>query len=520
MNTFEQTFSRPASERLEQSRLWDSVLNDLWNKRITQDATGKYKAAVDSKGEVVYFQDERGEWQSKDGKLWSRKGSEDTDQFKGTAKVEKDGTITVTNSDTGVTSSYLKNGSSTRSIVTSDGVTYSITKDASGLQISNKIDDEEWRSTDGVVWKGADGKVWNGNVQLDRFGQYTEHKIGGENRIQARSKELTKILDRQASIEKDWGVKIVKPGEQIRKYEKDYTCRAPTEAELKVLEVMLYRNQQMNVKNLTVSFVQAGKHTDGSSLWGTYQRQDDKGRIVIMPKHTAATGWKGLEGTLEHELVHHEQYENWGAYEWGSKNSPAFTTELNSKMGWRYDRDKTRYVISDRYGKDWIRGDGEWLPLVDGKPEKKDAITSSAMRDLARMRPSTHYFNNPGEMHAEGMSMFRMERQLLYKESPQFYETCKTWDQALLDAKYGKKADGQPKIIRDEKGVLVEATNENVDAISKAEAQWRKDLVPRPVRIGDRYFALDEKPGRSKEFDRGAQCEHCVQQEKRYLEFY
>lgn len=499
--------------------LWDSVLTDTWDahKRITQDDSGKYRVRVNDKGEAVYLKDERGDWDSKDGKLWTRRGSDGTDSFTGKVSVDKNGTITYTNSDTGVTNSILKDGTSTKSIVTANGVKYSITKDKTDTQIASKIGDEEWHSKNGVTWTGPDNQVWNGNIAIDRFGQYTESPIGAEQKIKARSKELSKVIERQETIEKDWGVKITKPGEQIRRYEKDYTCRAPTEAELNTLEKILYRNQQMNVKNLTVTFVQAGKNTDGGTLWGSYRRTDDKGQVVVMPKHTRANGWTALEGTLEHELVHHEQYENWGASEWGAKSAPEFTKELNSKMGWRYDTSKSRYAISDRDDKEWIRREGEWLPLVGGKPDLKKGINSDAMRQIAKVRPSTNYFTNPGEMHAEGMSMFRMERQMLFKESPQLYDVCKTWDQSLIDARYGK-TDGKSNYIRNEKGMLVEGSKANIDAVLKAEEEWRKDLT-RPLKIGERYFAGDKNPGRSPDIDRHAQCEHCIQKEQRQSDF-
>ncbi len=512
MQTFEQFFSKPAPllDSEAQSRLWDSALKDAWDPhhRVTEDATRKYRVKVDKNGDANYFKDERGEWESTDGKLWSRKGSQGIDKFNGSITVSKDGNITVTNGDTGVTTVCLKNGTNIKSFTTADGVKHSLTKDSNGTQISNKIGDQEWLSKDGVTWTNSDGQKWIGNFSIDRFGRYTEQKLGQELTVEAYSGPLKKILDRQTAVEKEWGVKIVQAGDKIRKNEKDYTCRPPTEAELKTLETILSRNRQMNVKNLTVAFVQAGKNTDGGSLWGTYQRQGDKGQIVIMPKHAETNGWQGLEGTMEHELVHHEQYENWGSKHWGAIGAPAFTRELNAKMGWRYDTEQSRYAISDKDGNEWIREDGAWMPLIDGKPNPKRWINSDRMQDLAKVRPSTNYFTNPGEMHAEGISMYRMDRATLLKQSWQLYDICKTWDQQLIDSKFGI-TDGKPNLIRDEKGVLVPATRENTEAIQKSEEQWRRDLT-RPQKIGDKYFAGDKTPGHYGDSDRQAHCEHCT----------
>ena len=56
------------------------------------------------------------------------------------------------------------------------------------------------------------------------------------------------------------------------------------------------------------------------------------------------------------------------------------------------------------------------------------------------MKPSTHYFENPDEMTAEGLTDYRMNsasRAKLKNESPQLYQAVKHLDQLELDKIYG-----------------------------------------------------------------------------------
>ena len=108
---------------------------------------------------------------------------------------------------------------------------------------------------------------------------------------------------------------------------------------------------------------------------------------------------------------------------------------------------------------------------------------------------------------------------MLMNSSPQLYDICKSWDQTLIDARYGK-TEGKSRYIRNERGVLVEGSKENADAVLKAEEQWRKEMIPKPLKIGDLYYAGDKNPAdRLLGDSRHAQCEHCVQQNRRMQEY-
>jgi hypothetical protein len=489
MNTFE--LNQTPVHRLDSNRIWDALARESWDPRqkTTVDDTGRFKVRENAKGTVVYFQDDKTEWESKDGKNWSRRGSKGTHNFEGSVKASRDGTITVTNDDTGVKFECKKDGTTTRSINTKDGITHSITSDSSGKSVSTKIGDKEWTSKDGgKSWQRNGGPLWKGTVDIDKFGRYVEKTASGQTTVRAQSSELAKLLEKQETLEKDWGVKFAKPGETIAYGGQNFEISAPTLKEMRALETVLYRNQQMNLKNVRFAFVQAGPNTDGTSLWGAYQRGDNSGQVVLMPKHSEAKGWQALEGTIEHELVHHEQYENWGSTEWGSATAPEFTKELNAKMGWRRDITSARNVLSDKDNKEWVRDDGGWVQLLNGKPNPKVKLTNEQMQQIAKVRPSTTYFTNPGEMHAEAMAMLRMERRMLYQRSPELYETCKNWDQELINKSWSRQ-NGKPAVIRNEKGELVPATAESVDAVKQAEERWNREMQPPAPELGDRRYA-------------------------------
>ncbi len=497
MNPFELTASLDRRPVERPTRL-DDFLRDTFaappvRDKVVTDASGKFEVRLNPGGTAIYCKDGQAEWESKDGKHWTRKGSSGTDFFDGRVSVDDGKTITITNSDTGVTVERKHDGTTTRSITTRHGAKYSVTADSTGKQLSCETADSDWITTDGgKSWTEKGGKQkWQGSLAIDDFGRYMEKPAGGKDVVKASSRELTESLNRQDKIMKDWGIKIAPPGEQITYSGTTYTCKSPTKLELDQLEKTLYRNQQMEVKDLRFSFVKAGTLTDKGGLWGVYQRTGNGGKpqILIMPQHTEAKGWTALEGTLEHEIEHHEQYNQWGSSEWGGLTAPAYTKELNKTLGWRYDRASGSSLILDRVGNEWKNTSAGWAPFKDGRADTNKAISNTQMRDQAKVRPSTNYFTYPSEMHAEGMAMFRMERAMLLKESPAMYEIAKQLDQDLIDKKWGKQPDGKPKFIRSADGGIVEGNKENLEAVRKAEDRWRRDLEPKPLKLGDRIFA-------------------------------
>lgn len=439
------------------------------------------------RGVQVYLRDETGEWDSTDGTRWVRRETNGTRIWHGRVGFDRDNNFITESRNSGVRYVTRPDGSYTASF-TRGGIAYEMSFTRDGAPTRCRIGDRAWTAGDnGNTWTNErTGQVWRGRCGLDGYGQYWEHPQGGERTITARSDQLEFIQRRQAQLTERYGVVFPRPGEQIRYSGRDYTSRPPTMEELDCLENVLRRNGQMNTRGLRICFVQSSSATDRSGLWGVYQRTGNDGgpQVVLMPRATATVhGWNALEGTIEHELVHHEQYNQWGRHEWGSASSPAASRDLLRGMGWVYDAESGRSRILDRDGGQWQYnyGSGNWEPIIAGHPEPARAITAAQMRDRARVRPATNYFTAPGEMHAEALAMFRQSRRMLFTESPELYETIRRWDQELINSRYGLQ-DGQPRMIRGIDGRIVPNTPENRRAVENAERDWRRrpDLPPLP----------------------------------------
>ncbi len=445
--------------------------------------SGAYRATVNPAGRVSAFVDPRGEWRRLND-VWVRQNSRETDFFAGSVTVDNRDTIHVNNTDSGVRTEIDTDGTRRLSLETADHHRYQVTINPSGRTTGYLRDGAEWSTTDGKNWTSSTGQRWQGALGVDEFGRYWERPAGGERTILARSAALDNVLRETERLSRAWNIRFAQPGDSINLYETNYTCRAPRADELRALETVLYRNQQMDVNALQFAFVNPGRLTDSNTMWGCYSRSGNNGnpRVSIMPLRPGAMGWQALEGTLEHELVHHEQYNLWGASEWGSASSPASTTRLIADMGWRRDRTRGVNIFHDRAGNEWERVDSRWAPIVDGKPSGDTAsrVTDEAMRGRARVRPSTNYFNNPGEMHAECMAMFRMSRELLFTESRQLYDLCRRWDQEGIDAGWGT-AGGRSRVIRAIDGSLVQASEANLRAVRETEERWQNRPLPSPA---------------------------------------
>lgn len=444
------------------------------------------RIGTNSRAVNVYLEDETGQWDSRDGEVWVRRGSNGRHIWRGTVRFDADNNYITVGTDSGVTYSTRQDGSWTASIVTGGGVRYEVTYGRDGNPTGCRTGNLVYTSADGGnTWtEVASGQVYRGRCGIDPYGQYWEHPQGGDRRIVTRASELDRVERRQRQLTERYGVIFPRPGEVVQYSNQPYTTRPPTIAELDCLEDVLRRNGQMNLRGLRFCFVQATRSTDNLSLWGVYQRQGNEGnpQVLLMPSATRTIrGWNALEGTIEHEIVHHEQYNLWGRHEWGSAQSPLFTRELLREMGWVYDAASGQSRILDRESNQWQYNytAGRWEQVVGGHPDPRRTLTSAELRERAQVRPSTEYFTTPGEMHAEGLSMFRMDRRMLFDQNSRMYEIIKRWDQQLIDARYGTH-NGQPRMIRAIDGSIVPNIEPNRRAVAETEAQWSSAFRPPP----------------------------------------
>jgi hypothetical protein len=438
---------------------------------------------VGSRGGVnIYCRDQFGEWDSSDGRTWIMRGTNGRYIWRGVVEIDGNRNYITNNSDTGVRFEQRPNGQTFSSMTDTEGNRIEVGKNRDGSGFHCRDRSGVWMSADGRNWTNRDnGNTWAGSVRIDRFGQYLTQAEGqAAESVTGRSRELSAIVDRQQRLAERYGIVFPRQGQEITYSGSTYTCRPPTNEELDCLTDVLRRNEQMNLRNMRFCFLEANAGPN-SGLWGVYQSTGNEGsaQMLIMPRAaTRIRGWDALEGTLLHELVHHEQHQNWGDDYWGAGASAEQTRQVLADLGWVYHADASgRARILDRDGVAYQRrevdGSSLWDPVIDGRPVPERALTNDQMRDRAQVRPSTGYFTYPWEMHAEALAMFRHDRPQLYAESRSLYELMKRYDQAEITRRFGSE-DGQPRRIRGVNGDVVPNTPENRRAVEELEDSFRR----------------------------------------------
>lgn len=434
-----------------------------------KDRTGVYSATLNSNKEVTSFKDEEGEWiKDRDKDIWRRKASQRTDYFAGTAKIENN-KLVITDTDTGVTRVREEDGTLTTSFNGRSGEKYAVKTNSQGVATFSQLGDELWDSEDGKNWKLRDSdRTWSGERRINEFGQIFQHPQDGTEFAFDHSRELEKVYSKQNELTRKWGITFGVPGSKFEYSNKVYTARQPSLKELEVVDRVLLRNQQMDVSNLQFIFSDANPATDGGTTWGVYRRRGNFGRpqIPVFPGPQTEEGWYALEGTMEHELVHHEQEMVYGTTQWSGKNANEITAPITAAMGWNNTEDNERTMLLDKENKPWQQLGDSWI-------NGKDRITNAQMRARAKVKPATDYFKNPTEMYAEALAMYRQNNDLLFKESPPLYDLAKKWDQDLIDLKYGKNEDKTSKYMRDEDGYIVENSEINRRRRDFTEELWK-----------------------------------------------
>ncbi len=466
------------------------LLNLTRPQSMVSDATGRYSVTLNDVGGPTSFSDERGTWRHRNG-LWTRDGSSGTDFFAGTVGTTENGAIAIRNYESGVRTIVEADGTRRISIETAQGRRLELTINPAGVMTRHRDGDIEWTSADGNVWISPDRtRTWVGRLGIDQLGRYWEDRDSTKRITVDQSAELSRALEAQERMSQEWGIRFSQPGVMVNMYGVYHMSRPLRTDELQTLEAVLRRNRQMDVENLQFVFVVPGPETDSNTMWGSYSRRENYGRgqVRIMPLSPGSLGWRALEGTLEHELVHHEQYNLWGASEWGSANSSDSTGRLIADMGWRRDRVRQANILNGRDRREYQRVEGEWAPLVNGTPATTGRLSDQQMRARALIAPCTNYFNTPGEMHAEAMAMFRMSRAMLFHESRQLYELCRRLDQEQINQRLGT-SDGNPRFIRAIDGRVVESTEENTNAVRNIEREWESGGHPPPAPgVGGRHL--------------------------------
>lgn len=499
----------PETARVERTRIWGTGTG--------RDTGVEIRYGKDDK--PFFVRDHLGEWRSSDGgKTWQTDGPNFRTR-RGEVSIDSNGNYTVNNADYGVKQTNTRDGSVTRSITNNEGDTFSVTRDKRGVPTAFTDKSGDWVG-DGNNWTNkATGEKKAGSVALTEYGEFRFKPNKGD-AIVAKTPQYEHIQRLQRDLSEKHGVQFAKPGEKKdlnqpgtppEEREPPAIAGLPTVAELETLGKVLQNTPHENYKGVKMWFIRpdenqtdtlgaytsdiAGAHQDCSCHGKGLKRTD--GDMIVYPMARQETkGVEGLEGTLYHELGHHEQFKRFSAsLMFGDAPTGPDAKKLMEDLGWQYSQRHKDWLFKDATKGLWKfeqpNGPGQepqWR-WVGGEPppDKQKRLDSLELRERALVKPITPYFNNPGENHAEALAMFRIGmndkpqggRQYLATESPKLYEVTKNYDQKIINDKFGKNPDGSPRMVRDLDGRVVENTEAVRARIQRQEDQWRAEI---PVR--------------------------------------
>lgn len=180
-----------------------------------------------------------------------------------------------------------------------------------------------------------------------------------------------------------------------------------------------------------------------------------------------------------HEIAHHNQH-RWNLYGdhallgdmgWVRAENRTQDWMLRGKNGEFYKvipaetGTSRQWMLVDKKGE---AVDGAGKPLAAGKEIK---IPQDNLREKLLVKPTSSYFDNPGEMHAEAMMSFRSggaRRAAMLVDNLHLYEVIKRFDQMEIDDSYRRKFPDK-KGIRMPDGTIAERTPENAKAVAEFE---------------------------------------------------
>jgi hypothetical protein len=177
-----------------------------------------------------------------------------------------------------------------------------------------------------------------------------------------------------------------------------------------------------------------------------------------------------IEALAGHEIAHNSEYQMglWSLDKLKpiAENIGWTTTEDNSYWLMRGARGEFYRLTNDGLSSDkgWVRCDSKGTATDDlgvsyADAEKAPHLTNSEVRERALLRPPTDYFTSPDEMLADSFMLYRVGeggKQELSKSGVNLYNAVKNFDQAEIDARFGKTAGGVSKKVRLPDGSLVD----------------------------------------------------------------
>jgi len=194
-----------------------------------------------------------------------------------------------------------------------------------------------------------------------------------------------------------------------------------------------------------------------------------------------------IEALAAHEIAHNSEYQMglWSLDKLKpiAKEIGWTTTDDNSYWLMRGARGEFYRLTNDGLSSDkgWVRCDSKGTATDDAGASYTDAdkaphLTNSEVRERALLRPPTDYFTSPDEMLADSLMLYRVGeggRQELSKSGVNLYNAVKDFDQAEIDSRFGKTADGRSNKVRLPDGSVVD----NDDRAQQVVANFTNTLL-------------------------------------------
>lgn len=296
------------------------------------------------------------------------------------------------------------------------------------------------------------------------------------------TQKLEPIVERQTEIAKKYNVQFVPAGTPVPRFwkvekgsiskEQMIEARQPTMKELDGLEAALRRSIPSQVKadgtGVKIAFLPENS-PDGihASFWAPQNLVMVTAGISNLPA-TIRGDMKfdqrldTIEAILTHEFSHNHEDK--------LLNSGAMAeAKYGPSAGWIWSKDINKWMLLAKDGSYFAyEGRGLWTKRNESGArvgtlgnsvqniEESVSISNDEMQKIALVKPVTSYFDDPLEMYAEALMMFRLggdQRKYLHSQSPLLYEIVKENDQAEIASYFGRTPFGNPRYYRDIDGI-------------------------------------------------------------------
>lgn len=270
--------------------------------------------------------------------------------------------------------------------------------------------------------------------------------------------------------------------------------RKPTLGELCSLEYALERSLKDGANSQLQVIFAASTYTHGAlAKW----ELSSKNRPTIIIEPRAPHFEEGLEYVLLHELGHHSEYklgyDPSNPYGWKLINSLGWSTFTNSATGESDWSITTKDGMQFKYSmtlRTWVSCNKNGQPVDQfGRRVKHQyeavCLSSETVIENAKIRPATRYIDNPLEVLAEGLAMYRLnetQRARLLERSPELYKIVQDFDQKALDKYFGpdmfRAADG--RVVSKTDVIAAKAVNELEKGLGANEMTSSRIIARQP----------------------------------------